>query len=212
MSKINKPLLAVLGLMFLFSLCNYAYAQESQSQCNGGCAKQTFNMTDDQTEKLLGPDSPANLTSDQIGKLLESNESLNMTGYKSEAVGMRDSPRYKAIVTIKSDQTKLKYLEKDLNLTGGLRVIILAACHQELSNRVLPLQLEKERGILYVKINFDGPCDLIWIMLFGSDAEILHARKNLTDLCMTIEISREQHHKKPCLDDYISQPPMVYTG
>jgi len=213
MSKINKPLLAVLGLMILFSMCNYAYAQENQSQCNGGCAKQMFNLTDDQTEKLLGSNSPANLTSDQIEKVLESNGSLNMMGDKSDApLGLHDSPRYEAIVTIKSDQTKLKYLEKDLNLTGGLRVLISATCHQDLSNRVLPMQLKKERGILYVQINLEGPCDLIWIMLFGSDGEILHARKNLTDLHMTIEICREQNHKKPHRDDDKSQPPMAYIA
>lgn len=212
MCKINKPLLAVLGLMILFSLCNYVYAQEIQSQCNGGCAKQTFNLTDDQIEKLFGSNSSASLTSDQIEKLLESNGSLNLMGDKSEApLGLHDSPRYEAIVTIKSDQTKLKYLEKDLNLTGGLRVIILATCHPELSNRVLPMQLKKERGILYVQINFDGPCDLIWVMLFGSEGEILHARKNLTDLHMTIEIYRDEHHEKHHRDDK-SQPPMAYIA
>lgn len=197
MCKINKPILAAFGLMIFFSLCNYVYAQEIQSQCDGGCAKQTFNLTGDQIEKLLGTDSSANLTSDQIKKLLGSNESLNSKGDKSEApLGCRDNPRYRAIVTLKSDQTKLKYSEQDLNLTEGLGLIILSNCHPELSNRVLPMQLKKERDILYLQINVDGPCDFIWALFFGSEGEIIHARKNVTDLHMTVEICREQHHKK----------------
>ena len=217
MCKINKPLLAVLGLMILFSLCSYVYAQEIQSQCNGGCAKQTFNLTGDQVEKLLGSNSSANLTSDQIKKLLGSNESLNLTGDKSEVpLGLHDSPRYKAIVTLKSDQTKLKYSEQDLNLTEGLGVMIWIICHPELSNTVLPMQLKKERDIVYGQIDFDGPCDFVWGLLFGSDGEIIHARKNLTDLHMMIEIYRDEHHKKHHRDDERgvdeSQLPMAYIA
>lgn len=213
---VNKPILAVLGLMILFSLCNYGYAQEIQSQCDGGCAKQTFNLTGDQIEKLLGTDSSANLTGDQIKELLESNESLSLTRDKSEVpLRSRDNPKYKAIVTIKSDQTKLNYAERDLNLTEGLALIILAKCHPELSNRVLPMELRKERDILYLQINVDGPCDFIWAFLFGSEGEIIHARKNVTDLHMTVEIRREQHHKKhhrcdDCRDE--SQTPMAYIA
>lgn len=217
MCKIKKPILSALGLMILFSLCNYVYAQEIQSQCDGGCAKQTFNLTGDQIEKLLGTNSSANLTSDQIKKILGSNESLNLKGDKSEVpLGSRDNPRYKAIVTIKSDQTKLKYSEQDLNLTEGLGLIILSKCHLELSNGVLPMQLKKERDILYLQINVDGPCDFIWALFFGSEGEIVHARKNVTDLHMTVEICREQHHKKhhryDDRRDDESQPPMAYIA
>jgi hypothetical protein len=217
MCKIKKPLLAALGLMILFGLCSYVCAQEIQSQCDGGCAKQTFNLTGDQIEKILGPNSSADMTQDQIEKLLGSNESFNLMGDNNEVpLGSHDSPKYKAIVTLKSDQTKLKYSEQDLNLTKGLFLIIRFICHPELSNSVLPMQLKKHRDIFYVQINANGPCDVIWAMLLGSDGEILQARKNLTNIHMTVEIFRDQQHKKQCRDDDRrydeSQLPMAYIA
>jgi hypothetical protein len=219
--------------MILFSLCNFVCAQETDSQCNEGCVKQTLDLTSDQIETLLGYDGSFDVTSDEIEELLGPDESANLTSDNGEAplgydgsfnvtsdeieeplgpdessnltsdngeapLGSHKSPRYEAIVNLKSDQTKLKYSEHDLDLTDGLELTIEVSCPVELSEEVQPMRLKKEENgeILIVEIAFDGPCYSNWNLIFGSDATISHSRQRLTNLDMIMEVYRDQHHKK----------------
>jgi hypothetical protein len=185
--------------MILFSLCNFVCAQETDSQCNEGCVKQTLDLTSDQIEKLLGYDGSFDVTSDEIEELLGPDESANLTSDNGEApLGYDGSFNVTTIVNLKSDQTKLKYSEHDLDLTDGLELTIEVSCPVELSEEVQPMRLKKEENgeILIVEIAFDGPCYSNWNLIFGSDATISHSRQRLTNLDMIMEVYRDQHHKK----------------
>jgi hypothetical protein len=198
MLKKYSRLLVVLGLMVLFSLCSYVYAQEIESQCKG-CGIQTLGLTCDQIEKLLDYSGSFDITTDEIEELLGPDDSPNLTSDNSKTVlASHKKPKYKAIAYIKSDQTDLKYTEKDINISEGISITIEIQCPGPSPNEVQPMRLKKARNgaILTVEVTFDGPCYLAWNSEFGSYSSISHSREKLTNCHLIIKIYKELPQKK----------------
>jgi len=197
MSKKCRPLLAVLGLLIFFSLCNHVYAQEIQSQCKDGCTNQTSDLTSNDGLAY----QTFSLSSDQIKKALGSDESDK-------------NCRYSIYAILKSGQVKWKYSETDItNLSLSL------IFHEERSNKpkeILPTFQEKKEKYLTAKWIYHGePINMSFTIVrdagLPTQYTLSYSKQNQTDLDLLIEgfkyYPEKKHHR-----DTDRQLPMAYIA
>jgi hypothetical protein len=208
----SRLLLLMSGLVILFSLGNYVYAQEIQSPCNDGCENQIFNLvsggeSENQIFNLVSGGESANQTFNWMSGGESANQTFtSMDDQIKKLFGSDKSDqdfRYGIDVILKSGQTKWRYSEKDItNL--NLAVYLAIICGNELPKKVAPtLQKEKEDVLTLRARTGSEPCNLIFILLRDSGlptASILvYAKRNLTNIDLFMKIYRyhpeKRHHQ-----------------